>query len=52
MSAMPMNWPVVTATPLRVNVPAPGNVLTFTASRAFAGVLSGSLKPKSAAVKT
>ena len=32
-----MNWPVVTATPLRVNVPAPGRVVTFTASRAFAG---------------
>ncbi len=50
-SATGMNWPVVTAVPLWVNVPAVGSVVIFTASRLLAGLSLESLKPKSEAPK-
>ena len=48
MSVAEMKSLALTAEPLRVSDPAPGSVVTFTASRAFP---SESLNPKSAAVK-
>src|ERR1700686_3936413 len=50
ISASVTNWPVVTAMPLSVSVPAAGSVLIFTAKRLLAGVSLRSVKPKSAAV--
>src|SRR5262249_59678865 len=46
------NCPPVTATPLSVSVPAPGNVVISTARRALAGLSFGSLNPKSAVLNT
>src|SRR5436305_998209 len=52
MSTALTNWLAVTAAPLSVREPWTGRVLTFTASRLFAGVSLGSVKPKAAALKT
>ena len=58
ISLTEMNWPAVTATLLLVSVPLVGSVVIFTANRMLAGpggrrrVSLGSVKPKSAAVKT
>ena len=52
MSATLTNCPAVTAMPLSVRLPAPGSVVILTAASALAGLSFGSLKPKSAAVKT
>ena len=59
MSLTEMNWPAVTATLLLVSEPLVGSVVIFTANRLLAGpwlagggVSLGSVKPKSAAVKT
>ncbi len=51
MSARLTDWPAVTAMPLFVRLPAPGSMVTVTASSVFAGLSLVSLKPKSAAVK-
>src|SRR5262249_23676310 len=52
MSLTETNCPAVTATPLSVKVPPPGNVVISTAKRLFAGLSFRSLNPKSAALKT
>ena len=52
ISAAEMNWPLVTLTPFRVNFPAVGRLLMRTACNWLAGESYGSVKPKSAFVKT
>ena len=52
MSATETNWPATTAEPLLISVPAPGKPAIRTLSSAFTALSAGSVKPKSAAVKT
>ena len=51
MAATDTDWPVTSATPLSVRVPAAGRLEILTLSSAFAGLPSASVKPKSAAEK-